>query len=256
MSPISLSLIIPKYNHRDLAIKNMAILNEFLIGCNVGYEIILVDDGSKDNERVYDSDLPTPVKLIQLEQNMGKGFAVKQGMLKASGDCVIFTDLDLPYHLSVIPYAYDLIVNKDFDFVAGDRTLHHSRYYCQIPFFRKLSSLFFSKIVTLFVIGGIFDSQCGFKGFSRRLAKNLFPLITINRFSFDVEVYYILLKYNILIKRIPVFLCSQDSKTVNPFSQSFEMIKEILAIPLKWRFGKYESEAMKEFGAEVYWTQS
>ena len=213
----------------------------------------LVDDGSNKNERIEQADLPESVKLLQLDTNRGKGAAVKLGMIEAKGDCRIFTDTDLPYDLSAIEYSYHLIIENKFDFIAGDRTLLNSRYQVELPWIRKAASKFFSKVITLFVIGGIFDSQCGFKAFSGSLAKILFPLLKVNGFAFDVEIYYLLLKYNILIKRIPVRLCNQEGSTINIFKHGFEMIRDILQIPPRWYRKKYFSEQMKTFKAYIYW---
>ncbi|NTV28940.1 MAG: hypothetical protein HGA80_02545 [Candidatus Omnitrophica bacterium] len=188
---------------------------------------------------------------------MGKGYAVRQGMLKAEGDCCIFTDIDLPYDLTAIPYAFHLIHDIGFDCVAGDRTLHYSSDVASRPLVRKLASKVFSRGIALLVIGGIFDSQCGFKAFSRRLARAIFPLLTINRFSFDVELYYLLLKYNIVIRRIPVHLKHHDVSTVSVVGHFWEMTCEVLAIPFKWHSGKYRSDVLADFYVEdKYWEKN
>lgn len=231
----------------------MIILDNYLENKKIPYEIFLVDDGSREQDRIHQSELPESVKLLQLKVNKGKGAAVKTGMIQANGDCRIFTDTDLPYDLSAIMYAYHLIIEKNLDFVAGDRTLFHSCYDVKLPWIRKIASKFFSKIITLFVIGGIFDSQCGFKAFSGSLAEILFPLLRVNGFAFDVEIYYLLLKYNILIQRIPVKLCTQEDSTVNFIRHGPGMIQDILLIPVRWYKKKYFSEQMISFKKNIYW---
>lgn len=225
MSNDLLSIITPTFNNRKLTLENCFKLDKHLSGLGLPYEMILVDDGSQKEERVRQVELPSACKLIQLDKNMGKGFAVRKGMLAASGACCIYTDIDLPYDLSAIKHSYNLVVKQGFDFVTGDRTLHHSRFEIKQTLLRRITSCIFSKFVTLFVISGIIDSQCGFKVFSGHLANNLFPLLTINRFSFDVEIFYLLLKYNISIKRIPVKLCNTDASTINVLKHAFEMAK-------------------------------
>jgi dolichyl-phosphate beta-glucosyltransferase len=248
-----LSVVMGYYNNRDVALKNIVILDGFLSKHFRKYEIILVDDGSAPNQQLVSTEVPSSVCIFRVDKNTGKGNAVKQGMLIAKGDCRIFTDIDLPYNLSAIPYAYKLITMDGFDFVAGDRTLRHSEYHAELPFSRKLASRFFSKCVTLLVIGGIFDSQCGFKAFSGTLASQLFPLVTIKRFSFDVEIYYILLKYNILIKRIPIRLHNHETSTVDILRHAFGMALEVMAIPIKWKLGWYRSKELENFEGECYW---
>ncbi len=248
-----LSVVVPKYNHKQLAIKSMAALNSFLQDQDINYEIILVDDGSNDNELLQEKDLPETVRLIRLKENKGKGYAVKEGVLKAKGNCIIYTDLDLPYDLKAITYSYNLITKEHFDFVAGDRTLLFSETKDKVPMLRSIGHRIYSKIITLLIIGGIYDSQCGFKAFSSDLAKLIFPLLTINRFGFDVELYYLLLKYNIVIKRIPVHLVNNSVSTMNMFTHSFQMSLEIISIPFKWYLNKYDSMDLKTFKSDKYW---
>lgn len=249
----SLSVVIPKYNHKQLAIKSMAVLDEYLRNQNINYEIILIDDGSNENEILKKEELPEAVRLIQFKENKGKGHAVKEGVLKAKGKCIIYTDLDLPYDLKAITYSYNLITKEHYDFVAGDRTIFFSETKDKVPIIRSIAHRIYSKIMTLFIIGGIYDSQCGFKAFSRDLSRLLFPLLTISRFGFDVELYYILIKYNIVIKRIPVYLVNNTVTTMNMFTHSLQMSFEIMSIPLKWYLKRYNSMALKMFKFDKYW---
>jgi dolichyl-phosphate beta-glucosyltransferase len=124
-----------------------------------------------------------------------------------------------------------------------------------MPLHRKIASKIFSKLVTLLVIGGIYDSQCGFKGFSAPLAKALFPLLTIKRFSFDVEIFYLILKYNIVICRIPVRLKDPERSTINLFKHALPMACRIMSIPFKWYGGRYQSEDMRRLWDKPYWEE-
>jgi dolichyl-phosphate beta-glucosyltransferase len=252
---MDISVILPVFNSRDMAIRNSNRMTSYLSGWCASFEIILVDDGSRPQERLLPEELPPEVRLIQLPHNLGKGAAVRCGMLEARGKVRVYTDIDLPFDLAAVRYAYGLIMDKGFHFVAGDRTLPTSVYSNTLPFYRKVVSRIFSKFVTLFVIGGIYDSQCGFKAFSGMLARSLFPLLTIDRFSFDVEIYYLVLKYNIVIRRIPVRLQDQEKSTVNIFKQALPMAARIMGIPFKWYAGRYASKGMEEFFDKPYWDE-
>ena len=252
---MDISIVLPAYNCVDMARQNVLRLYNYLTGWCSSFEIIVVDDGSRPEERIQSEGLPSIARVVHLDKNEGKGAAVRRGMLEARGDVRIFTDIDLPYHIGAIKYAHSLIRGEGFHFVAGDRTLPNSRYSNDLPLHRKVASRIFSKFITLFVIGGIYDSQCGFKAFSATLAKALFPLLTIDRFSFDVEIYYLVLKYNIVIRRIPVSLQSQESSTVRLSKHAFPMACRIATVPFKWYRGRYRSQAMLEFLERPYWEE-
>lgn len=250
---IEVSIVLPKFNSRQLAVDNIRLLHAHLSGWCRSFEIIVVDDGSRPEDRLQARDVPASVRLIQLEKNSGKGAAVRRGMLEAAGEFRFFTDIDLPYDLSAIDYAYSLMKHKGFPFVAGDRTLRSSEYSVEAPLARRLASKVFAKMVTLLIIGGIYDSQCGFKAFTAPLAKALFPLLTIGRFSFDVEIYYLILKYNIVIRRIPVCLRNHEVTTVSLLRYALPMACQIMSIPFKWYAGRYHSDAMWALGDGPYW---
>jgi dolichyl-phosphate beta-glucosyltransferase len=247
-----LSIIIATYNNKSLTVEKTAALDKFLSGLNVSYEIILVDDGSVPGEKVSEESLPKTVKLLFNKSNMGKGYSIKKGMLAAKGNVRIFTDIDLPYELSAIPYMYKLISTGYFDFVAGDRTHVQSVIETKTPFIRKLTSLALSKLVNLIFTGGVMDTQCGLKGFSGALAQKLFPLLTIDKFSFDVEIFYLLLKYDVSIKRIPVRLGNGTDSSVKPVFDGFRAIFDVFSIPLKWYLGCYHSDAMLKLNCTPY----
>ncbi|NLE65371.1 MAG: glycosyltransferase [Elusimicrobia bacterium] len=250
---MDVSVILPHYNNKELAEKSVRVLSGYLGGCGLSHEIVVVDDGSDPDQRPDMDRTGENIRLVQIEKNRGKGFAVRQGMLAAKGDCCIYTDIDLPYDLTAIPYAVAL-VRDGTDFVGGDRALFHSVDGVHRPLMRRFASRVFSKLVALLVIGGIIDSQCGFKAFSRRLVQALFPLLTIDRFSFDVEIYYLLLRYNISMKRIPVRLHHHDVSTVSVFRHFMDMTMGVFSIPLKWHSGRYASERMRDFyPQDRYW---
>jgi dolichyl-phosphate beta-glucosyltransferase len=242
-----LSLITPVFDARELASKNCLVLYEYLMKIGGEFEIIVVDDGSCAGERLRPEDLPARTQLISIPSNRGKGYAVKEGMLAASGACRIFIDIDLPYDLGFIPAALALIESGYFHFVAGDRTHKDSRCELRISWQRKLATLVLSEIVQLTVAGGILDTQCGFKVFSETLADRLFPLLRIDRFAFDVEIFYLLSKYNITIKRLPVCLCRQGRSSVHPLGDGWRSAWDIMRLPINWHLGRYRTGALSKF---------
>ena len=242
-----LSLIIPTCNRRQLAIESVRTLRAFAGALTEDYEIIVVDDGSTGDEQLQQADLPEGVLLITHPQNRGKGAAIRSGMLAACGHCRIFTDVDLPYDLEFIPQALRLIESGYFHFVAGDRTHKSSRCGVEVSLMRSVTSAVLCWLVQLLVMGGIFDTQCGFKAFSGSLAEILFPLLTIDRFGFDVELFYLLYKCDITIKRLPVCLSRQGASSVSPLADGASMACDVLKLPLKWHLHSYAVESLLKF---------
>jgi dolichyl-phosphate beta-glucosyltransferase len=242
-----ISLIIPVYNNKKLASENVKVLFDFLGQTGRSFEIILVDDSSVPAERITADDFSSPVTILTNEANRGKGYSVKRGMLAACGACRLFTDIDLPYELSFISESLTLIEGGQFHFVAGDRTDKQSACEVAIPFTRQLATRTLRRLVRFFLVHGVVDSQCGFKAFSGELAAALFPLLTINKFGFDVEIFYLLAKYGVPIKRLPVRFVRQGVSSVNPLTDGLVTGFDVLRIPLKWRRGRYASDKLCEF---------
>jgi dolichyl-phosphate beta-glucosyltransferase len=238
-SNIYLSVIIPCYNASELLQQNLPILNEFLQQRSYNYEIILVDDGG--NNKIPDSFESHPsIRFLHSGVNRGKGTAVKKGMLAAKGQFRLFTDADLPYELSVIDTILNYLDKKDMHMVAGDRTLQGSQYYGHISQNRELGSKLFRFIAGRFVTGGIHDTQCGIKGFQASTAKELFSRSRINGFAFDAEIYYLALKRNLDIKKIPVKLRSNQGKSVRLIKHGMGMIIDLFVIVANYYRGLYK----------------
>jgi dolichyl-phosphate beta-glucosyltransferase len=248
------SLVIPVCNGAAFIAETVASSSEFLARSCPNFEIVVVDDGSSDDTAAEVRPLTNErVRLIALPSNHGKFGALKVGMAEASGACRIFTDADLPYGLEAVPYIVDLVTNRGFHVVVGDRTLPESCSLTRAAVVRQLSSRVFSFFVRMLVTGGLFDSQCGLKGFRSDVAEALFPLLTHSGFSGDVELLYIALKHNLPIRRIPVRLQGSSPSTVKLTSHSLPMLGRILGLRHNWVSGRYDSEVLSGLGSQVYW---
>ena len=177
---------------------------------------------------------------LSSKKNEGKGAAVKKGMLAANGQYRIFTDADIPYDLSAIDTILLYLDKKDMAMVAGDRTLSGSEYYGKISQNRELGSKFFRFIAGRFITGGIHDTQCGIKGFNARTAEELFSRSRIKGFAFDAEIFYLALKRNLDIKKIPVTLRSNQGRSVRLFSHGIRMIIDLFVIVANYYRGLYK----------------
>ncbi len=160
---------------------------------------------------------------------MGKGAAVRRGMLEASGDFRVFSDADL----STPIYEIKKLIaqhRSGFDICIGSRALVSEMIKEHQPWYRESMGKFFNKLVQALVFKGIQDTQCGFKGFSAKSAEDIFSRTKIDGFAFDVEALFLAARLGYRVKEIPVEWYNDERSTVNPVTDSAKMLLEILRI--------------------------
>jgi len=215
-----LSVIIPAYNEERRLPKTLEEIDEYLSEQNYDYEILVVNDGSKDNTLEVTKSLTPKIKNLKVTGytvNQGKGYAVRFGMLEAEGDYRIFTDADNSTSIGQIEKMWPYF-EKGYDIVFGSRDVKGAILDPPQPFLRKIilgeGFKWFRKIVLN--LWGIEDTQCGFKCFTKKATENIFPKCKINRFAFDPEILVIgkLLGYK--IKEIPIYWKNDPESKVKP----------------------------------------
>lgn len=231
------SLIIPCYRNAAPLREGFRVVRDHLDRSGHSYEIILVDDGTEDGS-IEAFAREQGLVYLRNESNQGKGSAVKKGMLAALGGYRLFTDADIPFEPKVLD---DIIrgLDEGNDMVAGDRTLDESTYYGMISQEREWGSKLFRFIAGRLVAGGMYDTQCGIKGFRAEAAMELFGLSRIKGFAFDVEIYYIALKKAMGIKKIPVALRSHENSSVSVIRHGMGMIVDLFVIVGNYYRGLY-----------------
>ena len=255
LDSMDLSLVIPIRNGAAYAARNASFVHSYLSSIsNLSFEIIFVDDGSSDSTSGVLKSLNLGcVKVLTLPSNQGKFGAIKAGMSAASGACRIFTDGDIPYELEAIKYIYSIISQRHIHVVVGDRNLKGSEYAEQLTPIRSVLTYMFTFFVRSLVTAGIFDTQCGLKGFREDVAEALFPMLRDNGFSGDVELLYICLKYNLEIKRVPVRLRRSAPSTVRVVNHGLRMLRRISRLRRSWNKGYYYSDKMERISDQSYW---
>ena len=241
----AVSVVLPCFRSATLAEGSAARLSEYLASAGFTYEIVVVDDGGRDfRDDAFAGRLD--VRLVRLDRNRGKGAAVRAGMLAARGEVRVFTDVDLPYDLDLIPVMREYIRTSGYHLVIGDRTLPGSAYSEVTSAKRRAASAVFSAFVGRIVTGGFFDTQCGLKAIRGDLADLMFPLQRIDRFTFDVELVYLALKHRLDIKRIPVQLRNNQTSTVRLFRDSTQGVADVVRIKYHQARGHYQSAEIDE----------
>lgn len=255
---MDLSLVVPVFNSASFAADSATLVHSYLSGLSkLRFELIFVDDGSSDNTAdIIESLHLSNTRIIRLPQNLGKFGAICAGMKTATGACRVFTDGDIPYELEAIRYISDIILERGFHIVIGDRTLPGSEYAERLSFVRSVVTQVFTLFVRILVAGGLFDTQCGIKGFRGDVADALFPLLRDKEFSGDVELLYIALKHNLEIKRVPVRLRRQAPSSVRVMRHGLRMLRRISKLRRSWYLGRYKSDAMSRIADQSYWDRA
>ena len=230
-----LSVIIPAYNEEKRLPKTLEEIDNYLRRQSYDYEIVVVNDGSKDltAEAVRGmSSVIKNLKLIDNKINQGKGAVVRQGMVEAKGEYRLFTDADNSTSIDQIEKMWPEF-EKGFDIVIGSRDIKGAVLDPPQPFLRNVILGEGFKLYRKFIIGlwKIQDTQCGFKAFSKKAAENIFPKCKINRFAFDPEILVVAKKLGYKIKEIPVYW-KNDPESKVKFNSMVKMAIDLLKI--KW----------------------
>jgi dolichyl-phosphate beta-glucosyltransferase len=239
--PPAVSIVMPAFNSIHYLDDNVGRVLEFFDRTGIDGQVIIADDGSTDG--TADSVRQDPRVTVLRLAHAGKGAALRAGMAVATGEVRGFTDGDLPYGLERLPLAIDYIRERRYHAVIGDRTLPGSDYESTGLLRTAVSELASFAFRTL-VTGGIYDTQCGFKVFRGDVAGEVFRLTRINGFAIDVELIYLLLKYRLDVKRIPVRLERNAPSSVRVVRDSAAAFRDIATIRGNWARGRYRSPVL------------
>jgi dolichyl-phosphate beta-glucosyltransferase len=242
MEEVFLSVVIPAYNEEKRLPNSLNNILNHLNNKDYKYEIIIVDDGSKDSTidviqkfgKKY-----SQIYLLKNLKNMGKGFSVKKGILQSSGKYVLFTDADLSTPIEEVDKFIETL-ERGFDIATASRFLPNSNLAIPQPWHRKLMGFLFRYLVSFIALKGFTDTQCGFKCFREKVAKDIFSRQRLTGFGFDVEILFIAkkLKYNII--EIPVVWRDSPQTRLNPFIHPIKMLFDLFKIRIYNLKGAYK----------------
>jgi dolichyl-phosphate beta-glucosyltransferase len=235
------SIIIPAYNEHRRIGETLRHVLDYLHEQKWDAEVVAVDDGSRDDTAQiingFASQNPE-VRLVSNPGNHGKGYSVRNGMLNARGQYLLFTDADLS---SPISEALKLFAALDAgaDVAIGSRWLDPSLQFQRQPLKRRIYSRAFNLYLRLFLGLPFRDTQCGFKAFTRRAAETIFPMQQITRWGFDPEILYIARKMKMKVVEIPVIWGHDERSTIHPLKDGLRMGTEVLKVLWNIVQGKY-----------------
>ena len=250
-----LSIIVPAYNESERLGASLTQILDYLARENPRAELIVVDDGSSDDtaqiaERALHSAPEIASRVIRYEQNRGKGFAVRTGLLAARGQIAVFTDADLSTPIAETPKLVQPIERGEVDVAFGSRALDRSLIGTRQPWRREQGGKVFNLIVKTLTGLPFWDTQCGFKAFRLEVFRPLLGAMKIDRFGFDVEFLFVANLAGLRLREIPVRWNHCDGTKVNVFRDSRRMFGEVAQIRRNAKQGVYDS-AIKNAQSEA-----
>jgi len=239
---MKLSIVIPAYNEEKRVAKTLNSISAYLAKQNYDYEIVVVNDGSKDNTAQVVRDLESKIpnlRLIDNKQNQGKGGVVTQGMLDSKGEYRLFTDADNSTSVDQIEKMWPWF-EQGFDVVIGSRDVKGAVLDPPQKWIRKIILGDSFKLIRKFILGlwSIQDTQCGFKGFSAKAAQDIFSKVKTKGFNFDVESLVLAKRLGYKIKEIPIRWVN-DLESKVKIKHIFKMFSDMLKLRKDLILGKY-----------------
>ena len=237
-----LSIIIPAYNEAERIPKTLLGMDAYLSTVNYPYEILVVNDGSRDNTAEVVAKMVKVVKnlkLIDVKENHGKGSVVRVGMLAAKGDIRLFMDADNSTSIDQVA-AMAPFFKEGYGVVIGSRAVQGAKLEPPESWYRRFIGKTLNLIVQVVLLPGIHDTQCGFKAYTAEVAEKVFDVARISTWGFDVETLALAKKFDYAIKEIPVRWVN-DTRSHVKFSGGLQFLRDIVKIRWWLWVGAYKT---------------
>lgn len=231
-----LSVVIPAYNESQRIVPTLTSIQKFASTHNIACEIIVVDDGSTDATEAAVAGLVQ--QYLRQQVNMGKGAAIRRGMLAANGKLILFMDADSSAPITELPAL--LTALKEVPIAIGSRHAEGSVVHIQQSLMRQFIS-YAGNLVFRLVLGLPYaDTQCGFKLFTREAAQAIFKQTLIDRWGFDVEVLTIARILELPVREVPIQWHDARGSKLRAGRAAIYTLEEVAAVWLNVRMGKYK----------------
>ncbi|WP_251106568.1 dolichyl-phosphate beta-glucosyltransferase [Alloacidobacterium dinghuense] len=241
------SIVIPAYNEKARIGHTLERVLECVHARGWNAEVLVVNDGSSDNTASIIESFAAKdpfVRLINNPKNCGKGYSVRNGMLQATGEIVMFTDADLS---SPIEEAEQLFaaIRAGADIAIGSRWLEVKRQTLRQPLYRRFFGRCFNAVTRMVMALPFADTQCGFKAFTRQASQTVFQLQRIERWGFDPEILFIAIKRGYSIREVPVTWGHDERSRISYLRDGLKMLEELVFVRWNALTGVY-SKPVKE----------
>ena len=243
MTP-EISIVIPAFEEEARVGESIARILEFIKSSAIKAELIVVDDGSNDrtadvSRAAFEASAEIPAKVVRYEENRGKGYAVKRGLLAASANIALFSDADLSTPIEELPKLVDPIRNGEYDLTFGSRALDRSLIGTHQPWRREQGGKVMNLIIRTLSGLKFADTQCGFKAFNMIKFRPLLEVMSVDRFGFDVEFLFVAAQHGLRLKEVPVRWNNVEGSKVSVVRDTRRMFTELAQIRRNARDGVY-----------------
>ena len=245
-----ISLIIPAFEEADRIAGTLSTVDSELrssLQKSDDIEVIVVDDGSNDATSEIARKAGADV-VIRLEENKGKGAAIRAGVQEANGSVVAFTDADLAYNPRQVVKLVTL-VESGYDMVVGSRQHIETKNLVRAGRFREVGGRLINIATSGILLGHYRDTQCGLKAFKSQVAKSLFDAGTLDGFSFDVELFHLAERWDLSLKEIPVEVENSQRSSVSAFRDGVFLLLDLIRIRQRARRGIYPENLISQISS-------
>jgi len=247
------SIVIPAYNEGARLGATLEKVLAYVRARGWEAEIIVVNDGSRDNTadivRTFAAKDPA-LRLVENPGNRGKGYSVRNGMLNARGGVVLFSDADLSSPIEEAPKLFQAL-EEGADIAIGSRWLRAETQTQRQPLHRQIFGRIFNLMLRITLGLKFKDTQCGFKAFKRPAVQAIFPLQKIERWGFDPETLFLARKFKFKVQEIPVAWGHSGGTRIHPLIDGSRMFMEMLRIRWYDLTGKYDARTTAAQGAKT-----
>jgi len=240
-STIFLSVVIPAYNEEQRLPHTLKAVLAYLEKQEYTWEVAVVDDGSKDRtaDLVREAAVADPrIKLLQYGENRGKGYAVRHGMTKTSGEFRLFMDADNSTTIDHFE-QFRPIFDMGFDAVIGSRDVVGAHIAVHQPWWKEKLGDLGNLWIQMWAVPGIKDTQAGFKVFKGSVSDEVFSRLTIDRWGFDVEALAVTKHLGYTVSEQPIKWVNDPNSKVSGKAY-LDVLREVVQVRLNMMQGKYD----------------
>jgi dolichyl-phosphate beta-glucosyltransferase len=242
LPPPTYSIVLPAYNESARIRTTLKKITAHAAERGWNAEVIVVNDGSNDDTAAVVQALTAQcagVRVLENGGNRGKGYSVRNGMLHASGNILLFSDADLSSPIEEADKLFAALASGA-DVAIGSRWLDVKLQTKKQPFYRQIFGRTYNLALRLILGLGFKDTQCGFKAFNRTAAELLFPMQQIERWGFDPELLYLARRFHLRVDEVPVKWAHREGTRINPLRDGLHMLFEIFRVRWNAISGRYK----------------
>jgi glycosyltransferase involved in cell wall biosynthesis len=226
------SIIIPAYNESERITATLESVAAYARQQQWDVEVLVVNDGSRDNTVAVVEELARAhpfIRILENPGNRGKGYSVRNGMLQARGEILLFSDADLSSPIEEAPKLFEALA-AGADVAIGSRWLRAELQSQRQPLLRQIYGRMFNVALRILLGLNFHDTQCGFKAFRREAAQRIFPLQKIERWGFDPEILFLARKLGCRTVEVPVRWAHSAGTRLHPLRDGMRMVWEIFRV--------------------------